>query len=131
VIDQAGIIRYKGSGIAVSQIQSVIKNLLMTSNVAETEIPNDFTLEQNYPNPFNPSTNIAFSIKQAQRISLKIYDQTGRLVKNLLDSDMNAGRHELSWNGKNEFGEFVSSGIYYYVLKGKELSQTQKMTLIF
>lgn len=143
VIDQEGIIRYKESGVAVTQIQNMIESLLATSSVEEMKIPSDFTLEQNYPNPFsarggsarffggNPSTNIVFSIKQAQQISLNIYDQRGRLVKNLLDFDMNAGRHELSWNGKNENGEFVASGVYFYVLKGKEISQTKKMTLIY
>ena len=131
MIDQEGIIRYKGSGVAVSQIQSMVESLLASSRVTSVGLPSDFELEQNYPNPFNPSTNIAFSIKHAQRISLKIYDQAGRRVKNLLDLNMNAGKHELSWNGKNDTGDFVASGIYFYVLRGKEISQTKKMTLVY
>ncbi len=72
----------------------------------------DFRLNQNYPNPFNPITTISFSLPAANRLSLKIYDLTGKQVAQLVDGRLSAGTHLVEWQAKN-----LPSGNYYYILK--------------
>jgi len=74
-------------------------------------------LEQNYPNPFNPTTNVIYSIQKEGFVQLEIYDLLGRTVKSLLSEIKSAGEYSLSWDGKNDQGELVASGIYYYTVK--------------
>jgi flagellar hook assembly protein FlgD len=97
-------------------------------------IPTSFALTQNYPNPFNPSTTIAFDVPAVsgsnQKVSLTVYDIRGRRVKTLVDAEMEPGQHKVTWNGKNERGEAVSSGIYLYTLKAADQTFTRKMTIL-
>lgn len=71
-----------------------------------------------------------FELHTIHKVSLKIYDNQGRLVKSLLDNTMHAGKHSLIWDGKNASGEQVGSGVYYYVLRTVDFKTTRKMTLI-
>lgn len=90
-----------------------------------------FYLKQNYPNPFNGSTNIDFSIAQPGSTQLIIYNRLGRLVKSLVDCEKYAGVHTTTWDGKNSNGDFVSSGMYFYLLKnGNELLISKPMIFI-
>jgi hypothetical protein len=97
-------------------------------------IPKALVLWQNYPNPFNPSTTISFDIPgndgTRQAVSLNIYDIRGRRVKSLVDSDLESGSHRIQWNGQEESGVPVSSGIYLYTLKTGEGIHTRKMTVL-
>lgn len=93
--------------------------------------PDDYTLEQNYPNPFNPSTTIRFSIPVDKKISLKIYDILGNLVTTLIDGqDFANGSYEAVWDGKNNFGTSVASGMYLAELQFGNFSKTIKMQLL-
>lgn len=130
VIDQEGIVRYRGGGVAVSSIKSMIDNLITTSSAEENTLPQVYTLNQNYPNPFNPTTNISFQIGSIQNVSLKIYDNQGRLVRILLENSLHAGKHEISWDGRNNSGQSVSAGAYYYILRTDNFKQSKKMLLI-
>jgi hypothetical protein len=87
-------------------------------------------LSQNYPNPFNPSTAIRFDIDRSEKVILQIYNNEGRLITTLIDNHMNAGSHEVSWNGKNDDGLTVASGVYYYILKTDGFVTSRKMTFI-
>ncbi|MFQ5651666.1 MAG: FlgD immunoglobulin-like domain containing protein [bacterium] len=87
--------------------------------------PDDFTLKQNYPNPFNPTTVIQYGLMEAARITLNIFDVSGRRVRTLVQTDKPAGTYEAVWDGKDQQGLQVSSGIYFYTLSGK--SQTGKV----
>lgn len=87
-------------------------------------------LDMNYPNPFNPTTTISFSLAEATRASLKIYNTKGQLVRQLLNSDLAAGKHHLVWDGRDSNGRPVSSGVYLYRLSSKNFSQTRKMMLM-
>jgi aminopeptidase N len=94
-----------------------------------------FTLEQNFPNPFNPSTTIAFSLPlsdsgERPHVNLTIYDVRGRRVETLVDSDLEPGDHRIVWNGRNERGKPVSSGIYLYTLRTGGEIVTRKMTIL-
>ncbi len=100
-------------------------------------LPAAYALLQNYPNPFNPLTHLRFRIPEAGFVELKIFDTSGRLVRRLLSENRTAGTHTLEWDGRNDAGEAVSSGVYWYQLRvsarvqrGRAFSQVQKMLLI-
>jgi len=87
-------------------------------------------LSQNYPNPFNPSTTIEFSLKERGHVSLKVYNVNGQLVKTILNEDHAAGADVKPWDGRNDAGQPVSSGVYFYKLVTNNFSQTKKMVLL-
>lgn len=91
----------------------------------------DFRLEQNYPNPFNPSTMIKFSVPEFAKISLRIYDILGREVKTLVNGDLKTpGAYSVEWNGTDNYGSKVSSGIYFYSLESGSIKVTRKMMML-
>jgi len=98
------------------------------------EFPRSWALSQNYPNPFNPSTTIVFDVPGTvgvnQSINLTIYDLRGRRVKELVNSDLAPGAHMIHWNGRNDGGELVTSGIYLYRLRADDETYMRKMTLV-
>ena len=96
----------------------------------EGAIPLQFTLRQNYPNPFNPSTIIQFAIPNRQTVRLIVYDLLGRKIRTLVDDEVEAGRHTVTWDGKNELGQSVSSGLYLYRLHSDNFIQVRKMLLL-
>jgi len=87
-------------------------------------------LSQNWPNPFNPSTRIDFVIPDAASVMLRVYDLAGARVATLLDRAMQAGPYHVDWDGRDERGQRVSSGVYLYELQAGEHSVTRKMTLV-
>jgi len=97
-------------------------------------LPTSFALSQNYPNPFNPATTLAFDVPAragtGEPVSLTVYDIRGRRIRTLIDSALEPGRHTVHWDGRNDRGERVSSGIYLYTLKAGNGSYTRKMTLL-
>ena len=93
-------------------------------------IPSDFTLEQNYPNPFNAQTQITFSLASPGNVRLSIYDLGGRLVRKLLKAQANSGNHKVIWDGKDDRGVDVSSGVYFYQMSAENKSLTKRMVLI-
>lgn len=76
------------------------------------DIPADFALAQSYPNPFNPETTIEYQLSEIGKVTLEIYDLTGRKVKTLLNQEQSAGSYSIMWDGMNDMGSKVSSGIY-------------------
>jgi hypothetical protein len=89
------------------------------------------SVEQNYPNPFNPNTTITYSVKERARVTLKIYNVAGQLVKTLVDDMKTPGiAHAKVWDGRNNSGQPVSSGVYFYKLVTKNFTQTKKMVLL-
>jgi len=93
-------------------------------------LPEQVLLFPNYPNPFNPITNIAFSLAKYSLVDLKIVDIKGRQICQLLNNDFAAGRHGVSWNGTNDLGAAVGSGIYFMVLRAEGKVLSQKLSLI-
>jgi hypothetical protein len=83
-----------------------------------------------YPNPFNPSTTIAFQTPVAQPLSVELYNLKGQKVRCLLDGTLESGNHRLVWDGKDDHGRQVSSGIYFAMVRGKSYRQTIKMVLM-
>jgi hypothetical protein len=97
------------------------------SEIPESKKP---ILYQNFPNPFNPSTTIKYSIAQKSKSSLKIYNINGELVKILVDKINEAGTYSVNWDGLNDGGRSVSSGVYLCKLIAGNYAESQKMILI-
>jgi len=89
-----------------------------------------YSLENNYPNPCNPQTEICFSLPEKTCVTLTIYNVAGQKVKTLIDQVMDRGIHTLGWNGEDEQGNLVSSGVYLYRLKTEKFEQTRKMVML-
>lgn len=89
-----------------------------------------YQLEQNYPNPFNPETAISYQISDACHVTLKIYNLRGQQVKTVVDHDAPAGSHTVRWDGKDEHGHDLASGIYVYRLEAGAFAATKKLALV-
>jgi choice-of-anchor B domain-containing protein len=89
-----------------------------------------FTLRQNHPNPFNPSTTITFDLASRARARLAIYDIKGALVRTLIDDTLPSGSHRTTWDGTNDRGGRVSSGVYFYKLQAGGETATRRMVLL-
>ncbi len=92
--------------------------------------PSRFALEQNYPNPFNPGTTIRFGLPQPARVSLAVYNLLGERIRTLVNGQVSAGFHEIAWDGRDEAGRSVSSGVYLYRLETEGFSKAVKMLLL-
>ena len=92
--------------------------------------PATFALNQNYPNPFNPVTSISFSVNTSQPTMLKIYNEAGQLVKTLVNGKVAMGNHVVKWNGTNNMGEKVHSGVYFYELVNGSRKTVKKLVLM-
>jgi len=97
----------------------------------------NYVLSQNYPNPFNPSTTISFHLPKLSYVELSIYNSLGQLIRTFVSKNYLAGTHSIEWDGRDDFGEDVVSGIYFYNLKASnpvhsmaDFSETRKMILI-
>ena len=92
---------------------------------------NGFGLVRNYPNPFNPSTNISFTLNKQSKITIEVFNILGKKISTLISNkEMPAGHREVRWNGKDDAGNVVPSGVYIYKLSSDESFVTQKMMLL-
>lgn len=101
-----------------------------TSSIDPISTPTAMTLMQNYPNPFNPTTHISFSLPQTQHVRLSIYNMRGQLVKTLVNEKLKAGQNTLTWDGKDNRGNPVATGIYSYRIQSNGQSISRKMMLM-
>ncbi|MCP4293423.1 MAG: T9SS type A sorting domain-containing protein [bacterium] len=102
-----------------------------TSPVQESDLPTIFAVRGNHPNPFNPRTNISFELPTPDSVVVEIYDVTGRLVRRLVQGEnYPAGNHLITWNGNDDLGQTLSSGIYLYRVHASGQSLGGKMTMI-
>jgi hypothetical protein len=117
----------------VTHLRKVLAFLGNTLDPATGVDPVDYTysLSQNYPNPFNPSTTISYTLKNHATVSLKIYNVAGQLIRTLVNEAKNPGQvHTATWDGRNDAGQSVSSGVYFYKLVAGDFVQTKKMVLL-
>lgn len=108
----------------------ILDNSPITDVKEEKQIPSSYALSQNYPNPFNPSTTISYDIPKTGSVKLLIYDILGRRVSTLVDQVQQPGNYKVVWNGKNNFGQSVASGIYFYQLHSNNFNSVKKMILL-
>jgi len=127
--------------IALADYNNGLVVLINSSNLGVGEpdpsgsyMPHGIALGQNYPNPFNPTTTISFEIPegsdQFQTVKVVIHDLRGRFMRTLVNSEYKSGRHSVTWNGRNEQGEKLSSGVYFYTLSVGGRTFTKKMTVV-
>jgi len=102
----------------------------LTKRLHISSVPNEYTLFQNCPNPFNPITQIEYNLPKDGNVSLIIYDLLGRQIKTLVDRSQSAGNHDVTWNGKDEAGIGVGTGLYIYRLQAGKFTQTRKMLFL-
>jgi FlgD Ig-like domain/Doubled CXXCH motif (Paired_CXXCH_1) len=98
--------------------------------VVSDKVPTSYALEQNYPNPFNPTTTIDFSVPKTGTVNVAVYNSIGQLVKVLANDNYVPGTYRVTWDGMNQSGTQVASGVYFYKLTSKNYVRTMKMMLL-
>jgi hypothetical protein len=93
-------------------------------------VPETFCLYQNFPNPFNPVTEIGFTLPENCEIELTIYNTSGQLIQTVVSGPYIAGEHNIIWNGRDQDGVTVASGLYIYVLRAGDMILKNKMLLL-
>ena len=101
-----------------------------SSTEDEVNLPSRFALKGNYPNPFNPSTNIAYSIDMRANVNIKIFSLLGEEIATLYSGNVIPGTHEVKWNGVDNAGNAVASGVYIYRVEADKQALTGKMMLL-
>jgi Subtilase family/MAM domain, meprin/A5/mu/FlgD Ig-like domain len=96
----------------------------------ESLIPEKFVLKNAYPNPFNPSVKIKFGLPVQTEVKVDIFDISGKKVKTLVNTNLDAGWHTMQWNGQNEQGQSVGSGLFIYRIRAGKIVKTQKLILL-
>jgi len=94
------------------------------------KVPAKVKLYQNYPNPFNPITHIRYELSSSHKVSIYIYNMIGQKIKTFQSKNQNPGYHTVVWDGTNDTGQKVGSGIYYYRMSAGKYSSTKKMLLL-
>ena len=115
------------AGYNGEKVQANFENNYLT---LDSILPATTSLSKNYPNPFNPSTTIEYTIAKPGNVSLVIYDLNGSTVKTLVNDFVTANNYSVTWDGKNDNGQQVASGQYFYVMQAPGFNSTEYMTLI-
>lgn len=134
---ELAVIRFVALGDDPGQLEIVSGDLVnsdfrgVSMRVKKAQaLPMVAALHQNYPNPFNPSTEIRFELPTARDVKLTIYNQVGQSIRTLVDRRMKAGAYALKWDGTDNAGQGVASGVYFYSIEAGDFSQIRKMTLV-
>jgi flagellar hook assembly protein FlgD len=93
-------------------------------------VPEKIDLYQNYPNPFNPSTRIQFRIPETDLVTINIYNIKGQMARQLLNEKVEAGIHQITWDGRDQQNKLLPSGIYFYRLNVADYEITKRMILL-
>ena len=119
----------QGSALARGEHQPVILPLVALLQT-HLSLPQAYSLAQNFPNPFNPATTIRYELKEAGAVTLRIYDVMGQQVRELVNAPQSSGRHQVTWEGRDQTGAQVANGVYFYVLRAGEFRALRKMVLM-
>ena len=134
-------VEFKGSNYDIAQVQidnmniagfvgDLIDYVARSANSEVKLIPHDFSLQQNFPNPFNPSTEIRFDLPEEGQVELSVFNMQGQKVKTLQSGTMTPGYHTTIWNGTNENGSKVSTGMYFYFIRTNKFQAVRKMLFL-
>lgn len=119
--------RSEGKNIYLTQFNYLATDI---ADSGEELLPDRFSLEQNYPNPFNSSTTIEFNLPYRGQVQIDIFNLLGVRIRTVLDQTIDAGRHQISWDGRDIDGRIVPSGLYFYRMKSDQYSSVRKMILL-
>jgi hypothetical protein len=114
-------VEFRGTATGGASLNGTLETVLGP----EVLLPEELTLSQNHPNPFNPTTEVAFNLPQASRITLEVYNVVGQRVAILAEGMYPAGDHEVTWDASQH-----SSGVYFYRLTANDFVETRKMVLM-
>ncbi|MFH1685991.1 MAG: T9SS type A sorting domain-containing protein [bacterium] len=124
------VVAVNACGSAASEDTCVTSSPTDVAGESDSELPDRFELGQNYPNPFNPETWIEFALPRQAMVHLEIYNILGRRVRVLVDGSVGVGRKIVLWDGTDDGGKAVSSGVYFYRLQADDFLATRKMLLM-
>jgi len=114
-------------------LQNVIYYFSLGDELTEGKLPPvpiEFALYPNYPNPFNPTTTIGYDLPEQSQVELAVYNILGRKIKTVVNSKKDSGRYQTTWDGRDDFGNSVASGVYVYQIKAGDFKQSFKMLLV-
>jgi len=114
----------------VSENEIGISQVTKLSSVTAKALPQVYTLSKNYPNPFNPTTTIEYAIPSSGKVELVVYNMAGQKVRTMVNETKEAGFFKTVWDGRNDRGETVASGLYFYKLVSGKFNKIEKMTLV-
>ncbi len=117
------------NGFYVDDLQILPTSTGVSPSLVES-MPQRYSLAQNFPNPFNMETVLSFDLAASGRTRLVIYNMRGQIVRTLLDGERAAGSYKLQWNGRDDIGKAVSTGVYLYRLESGDFQQTRKLLLL-
>lgn len=117
-------------GYGKLDVMATLQLLPVDENEEESFVPETIELRQNYPNPFNPTTTIPYFINERTEVQILVVNILGQKIRSLCSGIKNPGSYTIDWDGKDDAGRSVSSGIYFYRLEAGKLSQTKKMILL-
>lgn len=122
---------YRSRDLQDVLIRAVVEWRPTIDGISDQETPKSFALHQNYPNPFNPTTKIEYDVKEHSRVVLKIYNVLGQEVRTLVDRMETPGANKfVEWDGRNNAGHSVATGIYIYRIEMGNFVKSRKMMLV-
>ena len=126
------LIRWGNNGLAFANYNNIylVRNSIVSLNVHESEILENFQLFQNYPNPFNPTTKLSYDLPEEAQVKIMIYDLMGREVRTLVNDQQSAGFKSIVWDATNNLNQPVSAGMYLYQISAGKFHQVKKMVLL-
>jgi hypothetical protein len=119
-----------GTTVRLGGLLQVFTGVTVDVKTETLKKPDKYILMQNYPNPFNPTTAIGFGLPQDEYVTIVIYNLFGEKIKTLLSDYCHAGYHLVNWDGRNEIGKKVSSGVFLYKIDSGKYSMIRKMILM-
>jgi hypothetical protein len=115
----------------LNPLVSIPVTLEVTTDIKDADqFPTTYAVAQNYPNPFNPSTTIKFQLPKSTQVKLTVYNLLGKKMRTLVNDKMGPGHYQVVWNGQNDSGKSVGSGVYIYKFETEEYTQVRKMMFI-
>jgi len=121
-------------GQAISQkeiiINQTVSKLILTGFNNSSLVPTRYELSQNYPNPFNPETSISYDVPKTSFITIEVFNLLGQKLRTLVNEKKNPGTYQILWNGLDDQGQAVSSGVYLYKMQAGDFAAMKKMVLV-
>ncbi len=112
------------------KLQVVSQVIAVNIKTEDPVIPDEFVVHQNFPNPFNPTTQIGYTLPNAEKVEIVVYNIFGQIVKTLISQNQGPGYHSVVWDGTSKTGERVSSGVYYYKVTAGKHTAVKKLALL-
>ncbi len=130
LLDQNGLQSFEFERAVVCDRSGVELNVTFSKATENSALPQNYSLEQNYPNPFNPSTTISYALPHSSLVQLDIYNVLGQSVRRLVNGFEPAGYRSVEWDGRDDAGHSVPSGVYFYKITSANFTESRKMLMI-